>query len=88
MKVKYYNFFILHQVKFADCQSFLYFAPRQIWNCLHCESQKCMSIFCNMQKSKVFKYHAFYIEHNAKNGICNHYERQISKVPYFEQCKI
>ena len=47
-----------------------------------------MSLFCNMQKSKVFKYHAFYIEHNAKNGICNHYERQISKVPYFEQCKI
>ena len=54
MNVKYYNFFILHQVKSADCQSFLYFAPRQIWNCLHCESQKCKCPYFATCKSRKF----------------------------------
>lgn len=85
---KYQGFYIVHQVKYKidlyyeyEILQFRYFASSKFWKLPK------LSIFCTFVKyGIVFIVNLKYanIGHNAKYGICHHYQRQISKFPFFE----
>lgn len=85
---KYQGFYIVHHVKYKidlyyehEILQFRYFASSKFWKLPK------LSIFCTFVKyGIVFIVNLKYanIGHNAKYGICHHYQCQISKFPFFE----